>query len=190
MARASLQTALQLGRRLGADVVMYQAHLAEAQILEPDAPDEARELVPAGGGAPGAAACPARADDLKLAVVGQGESLYERIARLLLGPVTTYCETCAPTQARAVGTRAKSAFRWLERGKSRGLLEDTLAEQTHTPNPSPKLRQARERVGEPRGQLNAAYESKYALNVPSARGCSAAPPPSDQPRTWSAWSWI
>ena len=156
-ARSSLRTALQLGRRLGADVVMYQAHLAEGQILEADAPDEARESYQRAVEHLERLRARARADDLKLAVVGQGESLYERIARLLLGPVVTYCDTCAPTQSRTVGTRAKNAFRWLERGKSRGLLEDTLAEQTHTPNPSPRLRQARERVGELRGQLNAAY---------------------------------
>ena len=90
----------------------------------------------------------ARADDLKLAVVGQGENLYERITRLLLGSATTACETCAPRVHRAASRRAREAFRWLERGKSRGLLEDTLAEQVHTPSPSPRLRQARERIGE------------------------------------------
>ena len=41
------------------------------------------------------------------------------------------------------------------------------------PNPSPHLRQARERVGELRAQLNAAYSSQYALDTPSARGASA-----------------
>ena len=125
----SLRTALEIGQRLGADVVLYQAHLAEGQILEADAPDEARASYEQAVEHLERLRARARADDLKLAVVGQGESLYERIARLLLGPVATYCDACAPRQQQAARTRAREAFRWLERGKSRGLLEDTLAEQ-------------------------------------------------------------
>jgi CHAT domain-containing protein len=174
-ARATLRAALQLGRRLGADVVLYQGHLAEGLILETDAPDEARASYQQAVEHLERLRARARADDLKLAVVGQGESLYERIARLLLGPVATYCDHCAPGYSHAVSLRAKNAFRWLERGKSRGLLEDTLAEQPHTPNPSPRLRQARERVGELRGQLNAAYSSQYALDVPAAKTATAQP---------------
>src|SRR5439155_11855802 len=41
-ARRSIQAALELGGQSNADVVLYQAHLAEALLLEPGAPDEAR----------------------------------------------------------------------------------------------------------------------------------------------------
>ena len=175
-ARASLQTALQIGRDLGADTVLYQAHLAEGQLLEPGAPDEARASYELAVTHLERLRARARADDLKLAVVGQGgqhESLYERIARLLLGPVMTYCDACAPHRHRATNKRAREAFRWLERGKSRGLLEDALATESHTADPSPRLRRARERVGELRAKLNAAYATQYALDSPTARGASA-----------------
>ncbi|MGE3911110.1 MAG: CHAT domain-containing protein, partial [Chloroflexota bacterium] len=174
-ARGSLQAALALGKRLGADAVLYQAHLTEGQILEPNAPDEARAAYEQAVEHLERLRARARADDLKLSVVGGGESLYERIARLLLGPVTTYCEACAPHYHQATTTRGREAFRWLERGKSRGLLEDTLAEQsTHTATASPRLRRARERVGELRARLNAAYANQYALDTPAARGAAAA----------------
>jgi CHAT domain-containing protein/tetratricopeptide (TPR) repeat protein len=174
-AKATLQTALKLGERIGSDVVLYQAHLAEGEILENGAPDDARAAYEQAVEHLERLRTQARADDLKLAVVGQGESLYERIARLLLGPIVTYCDHCAPLHQRAQTGRAKDAFRWLERGKSRGLLEDTLAEQGHTANPSPRLRQARERVGELRARLNAAYASRYALESPGTqRGAAPA----------------
>jgi len=172
-ARTSLRTALQIGRQLGSDAVLYQSHLAEGMILEPDAPEEARASYELAVEHLERLRARARADDLKLAVVGQGENLYERITRLLLGPVPTYCDACAPRRQQEARTRAPEAFRWLERGKSRGLLEDTFAEQPHAPNPSPRVRQARQRVGELRAQLNAAYSSQYALDTPAARGASA-----------------
>jgi tetratricopeptide (TPR) repeat protein len=172
-ARASLQTALGLGKQLGADVVLYQVHLAEGQSLEEEAPDEARAADELAVEHLERLRAHARADDLKLAVVGQDTNLYERITRLLLGPVSTYCDHCAPRQQRASRTRAREAFRWLERGKSRGLLEDAFADQPHAPNPSPRLRQARELVGELRARLNAAYSSQYSLEAPAARGSSA-----------------
>ena len=172
-ARATLARALSLGRTLGADGVLYQAHLAEGLILEIDAPDEARSSYELAVEHLERLRARARADDLKLAVVGQGENLYERITRLLLGPVSTYCDACASGHQQAVNSRARDAFRWLERGKSRGLLEDAFADQSHAANPTPRLRQARERVGELRAQLNAAYSSQYALDTPAARGASA-----------------
>jgi CHAT domain-containing protein/tetratricopeptide (TPR) repeat protein len=169
-ARATLLTALEVGRRIGSDAVLYQAHLAEGMNLESDAPDEARTSYEQAVEHLERLRTQARADDLKLAVVGQGESLYERIARLLLGEVVTYCDHCAPQHERVLAGRARDAFRWLERGKSRGLLEDTLAEQPRAGNPSPRLRQARERVGELRAQLNAAYSSQYSPDAGPARG--------------------
>ncbi|HEY7200218.1 MAG TPA: tetratricopeptide repeat protein, partial [Candidatus Dormibacteraeota bacterium] len=172
-AHATLRTVIELGRRLGADAVLYQAHLAEGLMLEADAPDDGRAAYTQAVEHLERLRTQARADDLKLAVVGQGESLYERIARLLLGPIMTYCDNCAPQQLQAVNERARDAFHWLERGKSRGLLEDTLAEQQHTPSASPRLRQARERVGELRARLNAAYSSQYATDGPAAPGFSA-----------------
>jgi CHAT domain-containing protein len=172
-ARASLRTALGLGQRLGADVVLYQVHLAEGQILEGAAPDEARASYEQAVEHLERLRARARADDMKLAVVGQGENLYERIARLLLGPAVAAKDAGTPPLQNAASGDVRAAFRWLERGKSRGLLEDTFAEQTHTTNPSPRLRGARERVGELRARLNAAYSSQYALETPTARGATA-----------------
>ncbi len=173
-ARTTLRTALALGAQLGADGVLYQAHLAEGLILETDAPDEARASYEQAVEHLERLRARSRADDLKLAVVGQGESLYERLARLLLGPVATYCEACAPQQQRAINTRGRDAFRWLERGKSRGLLEDTRGDQVRTSAPSPRLSAARELVAELRARLNAAYNTKYSLDAPAAPGLSAA----------------
>jgi CHAT domain-containing protein len=173
-ARTSLRAALELGQQLGADVVLYQAHLAEGLLVEPDAPDEARASYEQAVEHLERLRARARADDLKLAVVGQGENLYERIARLVLGPVVTCCDICTLDQQHVATDRARAGFRWLERGKSRGLLEDALAEQPHTPNPSPRLSQARDRVGELRARLNAAYTSRYAVDGPSARGSATA----------------
>ena len=174
-ARTSLQAALDLGQRIGADAVLYQAHQAEGEILEANAPDEARASYEQAVEHLERLRARARADDLKLSVVGGGgsESLYERIARLLLGPVTTYCEACAPHYHRSTTVRGRDAFRWLERGKSRGLLEDTLGEQSRTTAASPRLRRSREKVGELRARLNAAYAQQYALETPAARGASA-----------------
>lgn len=173
-ARGSLQAALDLGKRIGADAVLFQAHQAEGEILEAAAPDEARASYELAVDHLERLRARARADDLKLSVVGGGESLYERIARLLLGPVTTYCEACAPHYHHSTTARGRDAFRWLERGKSRGLLEDTRGEQARTAGAaSPRLRRARERVGELRARLNAAYAQQYALDTPVARGASA-----------------
>src|SRR5205814_1465934 len=108
-ARRSIQSALELGRQLNADVVLYQAHTAEGLLLEPDAPDEARASFEQAVEHLERLRARARADDLKLAVVGQGVNLYERIARLSLGL----------DGARVAKQRQKDAFRWLERGKSR-----------------------------------------------------------------------
>jgi tetratricopeptide (TPR) repeat protein len=172
-ARASLHTALRIGQQLGADAILYQSHLAEGQILEADAPDEARASYEQAVEHLERLRARARADDMKLAVVGYGENLYERIARLLLGPATTSCEACAPLHQRTAGGRTRDAFRWLERGKSRGLLDDTLAEHVHTASPSPRLRRTRERIGELRARLNDAYSSQYSLETPAVRGTSA-----------------
>jgi CHAT domain-containing protein len=172
-ARATLATALTLGRKLGADGVLYQAHLAEGLLLEIDQPDQARASYERAVEHLERLRAHARADDLKLAVVGQGDSLYERIARLLLGGLPTHRDASAPRPQTALNRRAREAFRWLERGKSRGLLEDTFVEQVHAPNPSPRLTQARERVGELRAELNAAYTSQYAAEKPAARSASA-----------------
>jgi CHAT domain-containing protein len=175
-ARTSLQAALTLGKRIGADAVLFQAHQAEGEILETNAPDEARASYELAVSHLERLRARARADDLKLSVVGGGGggvSLYERIARLLLGPVTTYCEACAPHYHQSTTMRGRDAFRWLERGKSRGLLEDALGEQAGTTVASPRLRRARERVGELRARLNAAYAQQYALETPLARGASA-----------------
>lgn len=169
-ARATLRTTLELGGQLSADGVLYQAHLAEGLILETDAPEEARASYERAVEHLERLRARARADDLKLAVVGQGESLYERLARLLLGPVTTYCEACAPQQQQAIAGRGREAFRWLERGKSRGLLDDTLGDQARTSPPSPRLSAARERVAELRARLNAAYNAKYSLDAPAGTG--------------------
>jgi CHAT domain-containing protein len=172
-ARATLASALTLGRKLGADGVLYQAHLAEGLLLEIDEPDQARASYERAVEHLERLRAHARADDLKLAVVGQGESLYERIARLLLGSPPTHADAYAPRRQTATTRRAREAFRWLERGKSRGLLEDTFIEQVHAPNPSSRLTQARERVGELRAELNAAYTSQYAAETPAARSASA-----------------
>ncbi|MCC7367903.1 MAG: CHAT domain-containing protein [Chloroflexi bacterium] len=176
-AQADLQAALALGARLGSDAVLSQAHEAEGTLLEANAPDEARASYEQAVIHLERLRARARADDLKLAVVGgagaSAESLYERIARLLLGPVTTYCESCAPHYHRATAKRGRDAFRWLERGKSRGLLEDALGKQPNAATVSPRLRRARERVAELRARLNAAYTEQYALETPAARGAAA-----------------
>ena len=172
-ARESLGTALRIGQQLAADGVLYQVRLAQGRMLETTEPEAAKSAYEQAVEHLERLRAHARADDLKLAVVGEGENLYERITRLLLGPVPTYCDACAPRHQQAMSTRAREAFRWLERGKSRGLLEDTVADQPRTASPSPRLRQARERVGELRAQLNAAYSSQYALDTPAARGVSA-----------------
>lgn len=70
-ARATLRTALDLATKLGADGVLYQAHLAEGLILEANAPDEAGFLRTGRGTPAERLRARARADDLKLAVVGQ-----------------------------------------------------------------------------------------------------------------------
>jgi tetratricopeptide (TPR) repeat protein len=172
-ARARVRAAIDLGLDLGADVVLYQAYLAEGQLLEAAAPDEARLSFEQAVERLERLRAHARADDLKLAVVGRGESLYERITRLLLGPVTTYCDVCAPPQQRTANRRARDAFGWLERGKSRGLLEDALGEQPRTATVSPRLTQARERVGELRARLNTAYGARFTLNTAPARAAAA-----------------
>jgi CHAT domain-containing protein len=173
-ARASLQAALDLGRQINSDAVLHEAHQAEGVLLETSAPDEARAAYELAVEHLERLRARARADDLKLSVVGgSGESLYERIARLLLGPVATYCESCAPHYHQATNKRGRDAFRWLERGKSRGLLEDALGEQASAGTASPRLRRARERVAELRARLNAAYAHQYALDTPAARGASA-----------------
>jgi hypothetical protein len=162
-ALASIHAARDIGEQISADGVLYQAYTAEGILLEADSPDEARaafaravehlERLRAG----------ARADDLKLAVVGQGVNLYERIARLLLGAV----------DAQGVEQRWREAFRWLERGKSRGLLEDALSGPVRSTNVTPRVQRARERVADLRGRLNAAYRIRFSVDAEPVRGAAA-----------------
>jgi len=163
-ARVSIQAALRIGRQLGSDVVLYQAHTSGGLLLEADAPEEARQAFEQAVAYLERLRARARADDLKLAVVGQGVNLYERIARLLL----------EMPDARRINQRWREAFRWLERGKSRGLLDEALAGQRHAALETPRIHQARERVAELRGQLNASYSARYAPDAPPARAASAS----------------
>ena len=61
-----------LGSGLGADVVLYQAHLAEGLILEADAPEEARASFEQAVEHLERLRARARADDLKLGGGGPG----------------------------------------------------------------------------------------------------------------------
>ncbi|MCC6174433.1 MAG: CHAT domain-containing protein [Chloroflexi bacterium] len=83
----------------------------------------------------------------------------------------------APTLARAAemsGARSaelhpsddaagRAAFRWLERGKSRGLLEETLGVANRRyGRDAARIRRARERVAELRSRLNASYSDRFS----------------------------
>jgi CHAT domain-containing protein len=160
-ARASIRAALDIGQEISADGVLFQGHTAEGILLEPSDPDEARAAFERAVEHQERLRERARADDLKLAVVGQGVNLYERIARLLLGPADA-------RPARQIEDRWRAAFRWLERGKSRGLLEEALSGPARPSTDTPRVQQARERVADLRARLNAAYNVRYSLEAAPA----------------------
>lgn len=160
-ALASYRAALDIGRRLGADDIQQLAQAACGVLAEAGAPDEALAAYGAAVEHLERLRARARADDLKLSVVATGVDLYARIARLLL---------------RNAGAE-REAFHWLERGKSRGLLEETIGASSVTTKQtrsSPRVARSRERVAEARARLNHAYDTRYTLDVESAaRGAAA-----------------
>ena len=160
-ALASYRSALAIGARLGADDIQQLGQAACGVLAEADAPDEALTAYGSAVEHLERLRARARADDLKLSVVANGVDLYERIARLLL---------------RGTGAEPE-AFRWLERGKSRGLLEEAVAASGPAAvqrRESPEIARARERVAEARARLNRAYDARYTLDATiAARGSEA-----------------
>jgi tetratricopeptide (TPR) repeat protein len=160
-ALTSYRAALDIGRRLGADDIQQLAQAACGVVAEASAPDDALTAYGAAVEHLERLRARARADDLKLSVVATGVDLYERIARLLL---------------RNAGAE-REAFRWLERGKSRGLLEEAIGASSTTTKQarsSPRIARSRERVAEARARLNRAYDARYTLDAGvAARGAMA-----------------
>ncbi len=149
----SYEEAIAIGRQLGADGILQLAHTAYGVLAEQDAPDAALASFQQAVDHLERLRARARADDLRLSVVTRGIDLYERIARLLLN---------TPEQERD-----REAFRWIERGKSRGLLEETLAAAStaKTARSSARIARARERLANARARLNRAYDARYTLDA-------------------------
>lgn len=160
-ALASFRSAIAIGERLGADDVLRLAHTAHGMLTQDDAPDEALASFGRAVTHLERLRGRARADDLRMSVLANTVDLYERIAELLL-------------RSDAVD-RARDAFTWVERGKSRGLLEEALsAAERSSERSRPVVRRARERIKDLRARLNAAYTERYAPERPVAAGDGAA----------------
>jgi len=165
VALASYEAALDIGRRLEADGIQQLTHTARGVLVERAAPDDALAAFSAAVEHLERLRARARADDLKLSVVALGIDLYERIAALLL----------RGDAGDDASGRTREAFRWLERGKSRGLLEAaaTATGTTKQGRSSLRVARARERLAESRGRLNRAYDARFSIETGvDARGAS------------------
>ncbi len=160
-ARASYGAATALGEQLGADEVLRLAYAARGTLDQTTAPEVALGWLMRAAEHLERLRERARADDLKMSVMGDGGDLYDRIAGLLIRADSS--------------DRAREAFEWLERGKSRGLLEEALAaSEPASFRRAPGVRRARERVKEVRARLNSAYTERYAVDrAPEAREAPA-----------------
>ncbi|HYU17436.1 MAG TPA: CHAT domain-containing protein [Chloroflexota bacterium] len=159
-AMASYEAAGAIGERTGADGVLHLARAAQGALLEASAPDEALASFRRAVEHLERLRARARADDLKMAIMAGKVDLYERIAALLL---------------RADGAESsRGAFGWLERGRSRGLLEQALAwSSRERARSGPGLARLRERIGDLRAALNGIYSERYALDRPAAASSGA-----------------
>jgi tetratricopeptide (TPR) repeat protein len=150
--------ALDAATRLGAVDLQRRCHGLRGVALEQDSPDEALTELTRAIELQEELRGLARADDMKMSVASDRSDLYERSAALRLDRIR-------PTDDRA-------AFAWIERGKSRGLLESALSEARDVPDESASERRIRQHVVDLRTRLNEAYERRYKVG---SAPVSAAP---------------
>ncbi len=150
---------LEAGTALGASHLLYQAHAAIARLHEQTAPETAIASYRLAIDHLEAVRARARADDLKVSFLADKADLYERIVGLLIARATS-------------SAAAEEAFTFVERAKSRTLLEEVLA----APTAMPRGRQTRlgrlaRRVRDLGARLNTAYTLAYGANeVPTQDG--------------------
>ena len=145
---------------LNADHLLYQAHAAVGALLQVADPDAATDSYRRAIDHLEAVRARALADDLKLSFLADKTDLYERVVGLLIGQGS----------AEALA----EAYSFVERSKSRTLLEDLLGGAT----PARGGRQSRaarlaQRVRDLRTRLNEAYVLAYGGDaVPSSDSMS------------------
>ncbi|MGE3913134.1 MAG: CHAT domain-containing protein, partial [Chloroflexota bacterium] len=154
-AHACYERALATAVKLNADHLLFQAHEALGELLETSAPDEAAESYRQAINHLETVRSRAVATELKVAFLTDKADVYERLVALLVQEPSS--ESIA------------EAYRYVERSKSRALLEDVLAGSS-SPTRTRRSRATRlaQRVRDLRTQLSAAYLAAYEGNaVPS-----------------------
>jgi len=140
--------ALESATALGADHLLFQAHAAVGELLEPTAPETAIASYRLAIDHLETVRARARADDLKLSFLADKTDMYERVVGLLL----------RHESVKAIA----DAYDFVERSKSRTLLEELLAGDWA----APRGRRSRvdklvRKVRDIRTRLNAAYTLAY-----------------------------
>ncbi|MBA2450451.1 MAG: CHAT domain-containing protein [Chloroflexi bacterium] len=148
-ALACFRQVLDAATALGADHLLYQVHAAIAELLEPTAPESAVASYRLAIDHLEALRARALADDLKLSFLADKTDLYERIVGLLM--------------QRGSALAVAEAFEFVERSKSRTLLEELLAGdgQTRPNTDGSRVATLARRVRDIRTRLNSAYHVAY-----------------------------
>jgi tetratricopeptide (TPR) repeat protein len=151
-AQACYERAGQTAERLNADHLLYQVHEALGSLLESSDPDTAMASYRRAIDALEAVRSRAVATELKVAFLADKADVYERLVGLLIR------KPSPPAVAEA--------YRYVERSKSRALLDDLLAGAAVSTG-SRRLRVARlsKRVRDLRAELSTAYLTAYEGNA-------------------------
>jgi tetratricopeptide (TPR) repeat protein len=151
-ARACYEQARDAAERLNVDHLLFQAHEALGALLESAEPDAAVESYRRAVDHLEAVRSRAVTTELKVAFLTDKADVYERIVSLLIQEPT--------------GPSVAEAYRYVERSKSRALLDD-LMEQAPGAAGKKKSRASRleQRVRDLRAQLSVAYLEAYANNM-------------------------
>ena len=156
-ALSCFRQALDTGGVLGADHLLYQAHAAIGQLLEPTEPSGSIAAYRHAIEHMEAVRARALADDLKLSFLADKTDLYERVVALLI--------------QRESPDAIAEAHRFMVRSKSRTLLEELLAwdgeaTRRHQSRTATLARQVRNL----RTRLNTAYMQAYGVNGAPSSG--------------------
>ena len=150
-AHSCYQRACETASRLDADHLLFQGHEAIGDLLQESAPMDAVENYRRAIGHLETVRSRAVVSELKTAFLTDKSDVYERLVELLIREPTT--ETIS------------EAYRYVERSKSRTLLEDLRAGQAGASRSrGSKVTRLVQRIRDLRAQLNTAYMTAYAGN--------------------------
>lgn len=168
-ARRCFEQAREAGARLNADHLLFQAHTALGELHEEAAPSAAVEAYRRAIDHLEAVRARALTPDLKVSFLTDKASVYERIVGLLIRD---------PAAEEPSSPVAAEAYQYVERSKSRTLLEDLLAaggQRAGRGGARSALVRLSQRVRDLRTRLNTAYMAAYGADaVPTSDSLARA----------------